>query len=594
MENKALLLNFTKPRSKSSVWLYFGFKGDKNGQPLNPDEAICRLCRKIVLVKSGNTTNLRSHLTRRHRADFFELREITKDRGSGGNDCFRHLIHTLLPSNKELPSPSQLENLLKEHHTKGKACLAHQLRIISGTQEVVPDYTAPIEPRRRGQHPIDRREIPNNVTLSVDIWSHNWHGTSEPYLTLWAHCIDLNYNSKNVALTSQRLMGRAVKDYTIQTIVAQVKAMAQEWGISQSNLVLIGGEGRKKMIRPTWDKLYPLLSILIKHKSPFCELIKEVTGEGSGNAEAPSENSSSSNCPTNSTSNCSSANSTMRSDWKVVEDLCLVLRPLDVACRTLAKEGFPRLSLVKPILIGLLSRHLVSRQGDSSSSILREVKRMMRKSLASCYDNPVVNMVLCVACSLDPQRIIQIKRSPSTESPESEGDILRRSKRLKNNHRVIFKDILDKHKYEKEDEDEHVNEDEESDAFETDDNDSVDCSSQAGQSGMDSVEESVDMEMSIFRADKGASLGVEPLQWWRTTGGQFPLLSTVARAYLAVPAVAGSAAKDFAQEGPCTLYRKRANIPPETLDAVLFLHHNHMPDTEPGLTTFRSEDKNNP
>ncbi|XP_016890974.1 uncharacterized protein LOC107989064 [Cynoglossus semilaevis] len=393
--------------------------------------------------------------------------------------------------------------------------------------------------------------------------------------------------------------------------------------------------------RPTWDKLYPLLSILIKHKSPFCELIKEVTGEGSGNAEAPSENSSSSNCPTNSTSNCSSANSTMRSDWKVVEDLCLVLRPLDVACRTLAKEGFPRLSLVKPILIGLLSRHLVSRQGDSSSSILREVKRMMRKSLASCYDNPVVNMVLCVACSLDPQfrglgfmnekeqkttldwlkkeavrlvkedrRIIQIKRSPSTESPESEGDILRRSKRLKNNHRVIFKDILDKHKYEKEDEDEHVNEDEESDAFETDDNDSVDCSSQAGQSGMEfllgdlfcsapqskqsSVEESVDMEMSIFRADKGASLGVEPLQWWRTTGGQFPLLSTVARAYLAVPAVAGSAAKDFAQEGPCTLYRKRANIPPETLDAVLFLHHNHMPDTEPGLTTFRSEDKNNP
>lgn len=435
---------------------------------------------------------------------------------------FRHLIHTLLPSNKELPSPSQLENLLKEHHAKGKACLAHQLRIISGTQEVVPDYTAPIEPRRRGQHPIDRREIPNNVTLSVDIWSHNWHGTSEPYLTLWAHCIDLNYNSKNVALTSQRLMGRAVKDYTIQTIVAQVKAMAQEWGISQSNLVLIGGEGRKKMMqgrvkrervrkacgsvphpnsttflerddsasseephgfesshstegvpfipcffsavqecieevmshpvisktlgqfhdilspvflapsqdrsschvhsllqtftrqewaeltswthsRPTWDKLYPLLSILIKHKSPFCELIKEVTGEGSGNAEAPSENSSSSNCPTNSTSNCSSANSTMRSDWKVVEDLCLVLRPLDVACRTLAKEGFPRLSLVKPILIGLLSRHLVSRQGDSSSSILREVKRMMRKSLASCYDNPVVNMVLCVACSLDPQ-----------------------------------------------------------------------------------------------------------------------------------------------------------------------------------------------
>ena len=61
-----------KPRSKSTVWLYFGLKADEKGQPLNSGEAICRLCRKIVLAKGGNTTNLRSHLRRRHRADFFE------------------------------------------------------------------------------------------------------------------------------------------------------------------------------------------------------------------------------------------------------------------------------------------------------------------------------------------------------------------------------------------------------------------------------------------------------------------------------------------------------------------------------------------
>lgn len=62
----------TKPRSKSIVWLYFGLKADEKGQPLNSGEAVCRLCRKIVLAKGGNTTNLRSHLRRRHRADFFE------------------------------------------------------------------------------------------------------------------------------------------------------------------------------------------------------------------------------------------------------------------------------------------------------------------------------------------------------------------------------------------------------------------------------------------------------------------------------------------------------------------------------------------
>lgn len=58
-----------KPRGKSMVWIYFGFKADERGRPLNSDEAICRLCRKIVLAK-GNTTNLRSHLKRRHPVEF--------------------------------------------------------------------------------------------------------------------------------------------------------------------------------------------------------------------------------------------------------------------------------------------------------------------------------------------------------------------------------------------------------------------------------------------------------------------------------------------------------------------------------------------
>ena len=61
-----------KPRSKSLVWMYFGLKANGKGQPLNYDEAICRLCRKVVLAKGGNTTNLRSHLTRRHRTDSLE------------------------------------------------------------------------------------------------------------------------------------------------------------------------------------------------------------------------------------------------------------------------------------------------------------------------------------------------------------------------------------------------------------------------------------------------------------------------------------------------------------------------------------------
>lgn len=186
----------------------------------------------------------------------------------------------------------------------------------------------------------------------------------------------------------------------------------------------------------------------------------------------------------------------------------------------------------------------------------------------------------------------QSKRSPSPGSPESDSDLLRRSKRLKESRPINFKEV--------------EFEDEESDTGEDDESESADPGSQGGLSGMEfllgdlfssaprsrqsSVEESIDMEMSVFRADKGTSLGVEPLQWWRTKAVQFPLLATVARAYLAAPAVAGNAAQDFVTEGADEMYRKRANIPPESLDSILFLHHNHMPTTESGQTV-RNDDK---
>ncbi|KAM6941768.1 uncharacterized protein PEZ65_003775 [Lycodopsis pacificus] len=770
--------------TQNSPWYFFGLEPDPTGRPLDRCTAVCKLCVEHVGC-GGGAADLQNHLTSKHHIR--PPRDVTKDRsfptigqqrsqpamGNSGlvstlplvfsahvtdaisnflimdlqppalveGDGFKQLIHTLLPSYKELPSPCQLENLLKEHHTKGKTSLAQLLRKKMGSSNNV-DYTAPMqfESRRRGRPPGRRKEVPHFVTLSVDVWLHTWQGNTERYLTLWAHYIDCNFSFQNLALATQRLTEGGVKDYSLQAVEAQVKVMAQEWGISMSNLVLLGGEVRNMMrlgpiksgkggeaagsvphpnsttflerddtvspeephgrsserlasvpcffsavqgcieevmshsvisktlsqfqgvlatlfmppaqnkglyqypahslvqtlkkqeqaalkswahSRPAWNKLYPLLSMLIKHKSLFCDMLKEIKSESLSKEDTVSESSPSGNCYANSTSSASLM--TLRSEWRVAEELCLVLKPLDVACRTLAKEAFPRLSLIKPILTGLLSRHLVPRPGDSSA-ILKEVKRMMRRNLASCYENPVVNRVLCVACSLDPQfhglgfmedkeqkatfewlkkeavRIVkdgrrsqkQSKRSPSPGSPESERDLLRRSKRLKESRPINFRAIEDA--------------DDESDAEEADESELTDPGPQGGLSGMEfllgdlfcsvpksrqsSVEESVDMEMSVFRADKGASLGVEPLQWWRTKAVQFPLLATVARAYLAAPAVAGSAALDFAQEGALATHKKRANIPPESLDSILFLHHNHMPTTESEPKAVRNDDKN--
>ncbi|XP_034543921.1 uncharacterized protein LOC117815987 isoform X2 [Notolabrus celidotus] len=781
--------------SQLSPWYFFGLEPDPAGRPLDRNAAVCKLCGERVGC-GGGAQDLQNHLTSKHH---IRPRDTTKERSLQTTvqqrpqsvvphsspastlplvlsvhvtnaitnfvimdlqppnlvegEGFKQLIHTLLPFYKEMPSTSHLENLLKGHHTRGRMSLAQLLRKKAGRDEIEEtDYTAPIdfEPRRRGRPPSREKDVHYFVTLSVDVWFHNWQGNIERYLTLWAHFIDSDFSFQNLALATQRVSENGEKDCSPLAVEAQVKAMAQEWGISKPNLLLLGGEGRNTMrlepkkcgkggeasgsvshpnsttflerddsvsseeqsgsehaasseglpsvpcflsavqscieeamshsvisktlkqfqgilstvflpptqsrslnqhqigslmrnlkkeeqdelklwahSRLTWNKLYPALSILIKHKSIFCDSIKEIKEEYK--EDTTSESSTPGSCNANSTSSTPSTSFTsLRSEWKVLEELCLVLKPLDIACRTLAKEAFPRLSLIKPILTGLLSRHLVPRPGDSSS-ILKEVKRMMRRNLISCYDNPVVNRVLCVACSLDPQfhglgfmeekeqkatfdwlkkeavRIVKEdrrrskskkqrrgKRSPSPESQESDSEFLRRSKRLKESRPINFREMEDE-------------EEEESDEEEPDESEEAQPGDQGGGlSGMEfllgdlfcstpkskqsSVEESVDVEMSVFKADKGVTLGVEPLQWWRMKAVQFPLLATVARAYLAAPAVAGSAAQEFVQGEAQSIYRKRANIPPENLDSILFLHHNHMPTTESGQAA-KSEDR---
>ena len=47
-----------KPGTTSEVWQYFGLLKGPNGQAIDDGSAYCKLCRKKVLAKSGNTSNL--------------------------------------------------------------------------------------------------------------------------------------------------------------------------------------------------------------------------------------------------------------------------------------------------------------------------------------------------------------------------------------------------------------------------------------------------------------------------------------------------------------------------------------------------------
>ena len=51
-----------KPKTTSAVWQYFGFIADEEGRPKNEQQPICKLCKKTVLSRGSNTSNLFAHL----------------------------------------------------------------------------------------------------------------------------------------------------------------------------------------------------------------------------------------------------------------------------------------------------------------------------------------------------------------------------------------------------------------------------------------------------------------------------------------------------------------------------------------------------
>ncbi len=69
-----------KPNVTLPIWKHFGFVPNEKGEPINLDEAICRLCGKKLSVKRANTSNLQSHLQSCHPAAYTQLMSSERKR----------------------------------------------------------------------------------------------------------------------------------------------------------------------------------------------------------------------------------------------------------------------------------------------------------------------------------------------------------------------------------------------------------------------------------------------------------------------------------------------------------------------------------
>ena len=67
-----------KPGTKSVVWDYFAVKRSPTGAIVDNGKATCRACRKQVMTRHGNTSNLLAHLRTHHGRLYSEVTSAMK------------------------------------------------------------------------------------------------------------------------------------------------------------------------------------------------------------------------------------------------------------------------------------------------------------------------------------------------------------------------------------------------------------------------------------------------------------------------------------------------------------------------------------
>nr|XP_055057386.1 E3 SUMO-protein ligase ZBED1-like [Misgurnus anguillicaudatus] len=80
----------------------------------------------------------------------------------------------------------------------------------------------------------------------------------------------------------------------------------------------------------------------------------------------------------------------------------------------------------------------------------------------------------------------------------------------------------------------------------------------------------IDAEMIKYRAETSISLNSCPLKWWKENDRLYPLLSSIAKAYLSTPATSVPSERVFSSAGDIVNVQK-SQLLPENVDMLIFL-----------------------
>ncbi|XP_026117831.1 zinc finger BED domain-containing protein 1 isoform X1 [Carassius auratus] len=256
-------------RLKSAVWEYFGYLKDSGGTILADGYPVCRLCRKKVSARTGNTSNMAHHLRDHHPKEFAKM---DRKHSVACRRRIRDEPSVEAPSSDGPSSyePSVLENQMAESSSEAKEAkierstidpttIYHQTSqswlnslvfnfIVEDVQPISileqPGFRKMIEALSRGNKVmcrnafITRLEVASNkmkgelkdkldkvqtLCTTADVWSVQ----DRSYFGMTCHWLEDNLERKSAALACTRIP----ISYTCETIIAKIQEIHSSYNI---------------------------------------------------------------------------------------------------------------------------------------------------------------------------------------------------------------------------------------------------------------------------------------------------------------------------------------------------------------------------
>uniref|UniRef100_A0A668ALH7 BED-type domain-containing protein n=1 Tax=Myripristis murdjan TaxID=586833 RepID=A0A668ALH7_9TELE len=605
-------------KQKSRVWSVFGFH-KKDGQ-LDKSQAICKLCR-AALKYTGSTTNLDFHARRKHGDEYGEIQTSNKQEHANSESKERKSGNVIPNYFGQLGHNSSRAQEITAAVTRfiAKGVCPYSIVEWEGFQDLMhtlePRYTVPsrkhitntcipelyAQVKRQVEKELANAE---RVALTTDAWTSC---ATESYVTITAHHITPDWQLKGHVLQTRVFKG----SHTGKNIGALLKQACVDWNLldkdpalvtdNASNMVIAGEEaemtphlmcfahtinlatqkafkvntvtgllGRVRKVVGFFHHSVRAAEILQEKQKqlvlPSHKLIQDVSTRWNSSYDMlerflEQQPAISAALLSRDLRKGGGVNTLMDVDFGDGEDIVKLMAPVKLVTMTMSEDKRPTLSMISPVKAKLKKNFEAS---DKDSVVIREMKQAFSNDLEKRYTG--LDDLFYTAAALDPR----FKSLPFLSDHDAErtftsisAEAVSLHKKVSpsthcNTHLLKLKYIL------------HI----------------LSVCQSAKMSALDelfgedfevrtaarSVRDKASDEVKRYRDRESLPLKNNPLQWWKEQQ-DLPLLSSLAKRYLCIPATSVASERVFSTAGDI-VSTKRSLLKHEHVDQLIFLKKN--------------------